>query len=68
VSPLDPEMVAAYWRSLRKARAEPPQPERLPEAEMTALYGEQVTFAWPDPYGPDPVVFGAEPRVRDGWL
>ena len=29
-------------------------------------YREQVTFAWPDPYGPDPVVFGAEPRVK-GW-
>jgi hypothetical protein len=30
-------------------------------------YLEAETDAWPDPYGPDPVVFGAVPRVRERW-
>lgn len=30
-------------------------------------YLEAVADEWPDPHGPDPVVFGAESRVREGW-
>ena len=31
-------------------------------------YLEGITDEWADPYGPDPVVFGDVPCVRDGWL
>ena len=36
--------------------------------EEPPRYLEAVTDEWPDPYGPDPVVFGCVPRVWDGWL
>ena len=40
--------------------AQPPEPEQPP----AGLYSYGITVGWPDPYGPDPVVFGREPRVR----
>ena len=43
------------WRNGRPVK-EPPR------------YLEGVTDERPDPYGPDPVVSGDVPRVRDGWL
>jgi len=63
VSPAEPlSAIAAYYRSRRLARLTPP-PEPAP-----VPYWERDTDDWPDPYGPDLVVFGAVPRVRDGWL
>ena len=42
------------WRN-----GQPVEPPRFLEAE---------TDEWLDPYGPDPIVFGDVPRVREGWL
>lgn len=49
----------------RKRVMPPPEPpleaKEAREHELRTAY--RSTRAWPDPYGPDPVVFGVVPRV-----
>lgn len=52
---------AGGWMTRRRAAQE----QR--EAALRAFGGRRsVTDSWPDPYGPDPVVFGRVPRRRYG--
>lgn len=58
--------------------AEPPLADLVRESEqrtahaqeaatglaMLAVFERRSTDAWPDPYGPDRIVFGSEPRVQ----
>jgi hypothetical protein len=38
-----------------------PRPEPLPPREPA--YDTRTTDQWPEPYGPDPIVFGPAPRA-----
>lgn len=61
--PQPPGMLA---ESARQAEAAERAARALgPGARITGTWGElPATRDWPDPYGPDPVVFGSVPRVR----
>lgn len=75
---VDPQSAIAYWRARRASRFMPrPEPLDLvrESAQRTERAGQirdaafaeaqDVTWDWPDPYGPDPVVFGAVPRFKN---
>jgi hypothetical protein len=48
-----PSRWVARWRGGAPVEPDPPR------------YLEGEIDGWPDPHGPDPIVFGAEPRVGE---
>lgn len=63
------------WLGFRRVMppAEPPLEALEHQAYTDAAHAQVHAFSghvrgetdsWPDPFGPDPVVFGSEPRVR----